>query len=89
MRLMIEAATQQMYAALLAAAPHRRSGTDWTEGSDLPDRRATRDLGAVSLEQVLWFIAVGVSVVVVATILWTRIIDTANETDNIDQPTAP
>ena len=43
----------------------------------------------MSLEQVLWFIAVGVSVAVVATILWTQVIDTAEETDNIIQPTVP
>ena len=76
MRLMIEAATQQLYGSLRAATP----GTSADE---------SRDRGAVSLEQVLWFVAVGVSVAVVATILWTQVIDTANETDNIIQPTTP
>ena len=81
MRLMMQAATQQLYATLLSLVP---------EDPDEPDRPVvSRDRGAVSLEQVLWFVAVGVSVAVVATILWTQIIDTANETDNIDQPTAP
>lgn len=80
MRLMIQAATQQLYATLLALVPD----DDRSDGAVEP-----RDRGAVSLEQVLWFVAVGVSVAVVATILWTQIIDTANETDNIDQPTAP
>lgn len=32
-----------------------------------------RDLGAVSLEQVLWFVAAGVSVAVIASILWGQI----------------
>jgi hypothetical protein len=81
MRLMMQAATQQLYATLLRLVP---------DDPDDPDcSLVERDRGAVSLEQVLWFVAVGVSVAVVATILWTRIIDTANETDNIDQPTAP
>ncbi|MEZ5298216.1 MAG: hypothetical protein R2697_18680 [Ilumatobacteraceae bacterium] len=85
MRLMIQAATQQLYATLLRAVPD-----DSPDAHDDPAADPTsRDRGAVSLEQVLWFIAVGVSVAVVATILWTQIIDTANETDNIDQPTAP
>jgi hypothetical protein len=32
-----------------------------------------RDRGAVSLEQVLWFVAAGVSVAVIAAILWNQI----------------
>lgn len=81
MRLMMQAATQQLYANLLRLVPDEPDESDRSV--------AARDRGAVSLEQVLWFVAVGVSVAVVATILWTQIIDTANETDNIDQPTAP
>jgi hypothetical protein len=57
-------------------------------------RRATpdgpspvRDRGAVSLEQVLWFVAAGVGVAVIAAILWGQIRDTANTP--IDTPTAP
>ena len=84
MRPMIQAATQQLYSALLRLVPDGEP-----DELDQADQAASRDRGAVSLEQVLWFVAVGVSVVVVATILWTRIVDTANETDNIDQPTAP
>ena len=38
----------------------------------------TRDRGAVSLEQVLWFVAAGVSVAVIAAILWSKIRDEAN-----------
>lgn len=78
MRVMTEAATHQLYAALLAlfrAAP--------------VDERDERDRGAVSLEQVLWFVAVGVGVAVIAGILWTRIRDTAEENDNVNQPVAP
>jgi hypothetical protein len=82
MRLMFQAATQQLYSALLAAVPQRPE-------AQADDRDPIRDRGAVSLEQVLWFIAVGVSVAVVATILWTQVIDTAEETDNIIQPTVP
>jgi type VI protein secretion system component VasF len=82
MRLMFQAATQQLYSALLATVPQRPE-------LETDPRPVTRDRGAVSLEQVLWFIAVGVSVAVVATILWTQVIDTAEETDNIIQPTTP
>lgn len=78
MRVMTEAATQQLYAALLTV--FRVTPTD---------ERDERDRGAVSLEQVLWFVAVGVGVAVIAGILWTRIRDTAEENDNINQPVAP
>lgn len=91
MRLMMQAATQQLYAALLRATPgtvDMHGPTDESSGG-AGDGIVRHDRGAVSLEQVLWFVAVGVSVAVVATILWTQIIDTANETDNIDQPVAP
>ena len=91
MRLMIQAATQQLYSALLAVAPHRPQveTVEAVEAVETDRRDVMRDRGAVSLEQVLWFIAVGVSVAVVATILWTQVIDTAEETDNIIQPTTP
>jgi hypothetical protein len=78
MRVMTEAATQQLYAALLTV--FRVAPTD---------ERDERDRGAVSLEQVLWFVAVGVGVAVIAGILWTRIRDTAEENDNVNQPVAP
>jgi hypothetical protein len=51
------------------------------------DDRADRDRGAVSLEQVLWFVAAGVSVAVIATILWGRIRTEANSP--ITTPSAP
>ena len=48
---------------------------------------STRDRGAVSLEQVLWFVAAGVSVAVIAAILWTKIRDEANTP--VQSPSAP
>lgn len=71
--LLTEAATHQVYAALLAATG--RAGVDH------------RDRGAVSLEQVLWFAAAGISVAVIATILWNQIRDTANTP--VAPPAAP
>ncbi|MGZ4769242.1 MAG: hypothetical protein ACXVLX_11295 [Ilumatobacteraceae bacterium] len=46
-----------------------------------------RDRGAVSLEQVLWFVAAGVAVAVIAGILWGKIKTEANK--SIQAPTAP
>ena len=74
--MIITGATHQVYDALLGVS--RRRGTD-----DAFDR----DRGAVSLEQVLWFVAAGVSVAVIATILWNQIRDQA-ETE-IDVPVPP
>jgi len=48
---------------------------------------STRDRGAVSLEQVLWFVAAGVAVAVIAGILWGKIRDEANKP--VNAPTAP
>lgn len=48
---------------------------------------STRDRGAVSLEQVLWFVAAGVSVAVIAAILWGQIKDKAD--DPIIAPSSP
>lgn len=45
------------------------------------------DTGAVSLEQVLWFVAAGVAVAVIAGILWGKIKSEANAP--IQAPTAP
>ncbi|MEO5724761.1 MAG: hypothetical protein ABIQ39_09715 [Ilumatobacteraceae bacterium] len=45
------------------------------------------DRGAVSLEQVLWFVAAGVSVAVIAAIVWNQIRDQANTP--INTPSAP
>ena len=48
---------------------------------------SARDRGAVSLEQVLWFVAAGVAVAVIAGILWGKVKTEANT--NIQAPTAP
>lgn len=74
------AVTHQVYGATLAAAErlgHRAA----------PPSGAARDRGAVSLEQVLWFVAAGVSVAVIAGILWSQIKDKAD--DPISTPAAP
>jgi hypothetical protein len=80
---LIHATTHQTYAALLRVC--RRTNTPATDHD--ADDGAVRDRGAVSLEQVLWFVAAGVSVAVVAAIVWGQIRDQA-ETDIIE-PTAP
>jgi len=71
-----DAVAQQIYAAGLAVL-------DRIGRADRHDR----DRGAVSLEQVLWFAAAGVSVAVIAAILWNQIKDKAN--DPIISPSAP
>lgn len=72
--LITTAATHQVYGSALKLAGR-------TEGID---SAAGRDRGAVSLEQVLWFVAAGVSVAVIAAILWSQIRTEAEKT-----PTAP
>ena len=72
---LIHATTHQTYAAMLRVC--RRA--------DTPADEAERDRGAVSLEQVLWFVAAGVSVAAIATIVWTQIRGQA-ETDIIQPP---
>jgi len=74
------AVTHQVYAAGLSVAG--RSVSD-----DHHDLDAGRDRGAVSLEQVLWFVAAGVSVAVIAAILWGQIKDKAD--DPIISPSSP
>ena len=71
--LMTTAATHQLYGV------SRRVVARHAEASP-----AERDRGAVSLEQVLWFVAAGVSVAVIAAILWNQIRGEAEKT-----PTAP
>jgi hypothetical protein len=46
-----------------------------------------RDRGAVSLEQVLWFVAAGVAVAVIAGVLWSKIKTEAEKP--IQAPSAP
>jgi hypothetical protein len=74
LRMMTHGVTHQIYAVALKAAG-REDGVD---------DRAHRDRGAVSLEQVLWFVAAGVSVAVIAAILWGQI-----RTEAEKSPTAP
>jgi hypothetical protein len=69
--LMLSALTHVVYGQL------RRLGSD----------RDDRDRGAVSLEQVLWFVAAGVAVAVVAGILWGKIKTEAEKP--IQAPSAP
>lgn len=69
-----QAATHQTFAVLLGLTEHVRRDDD---AGDQPER----DRGAVSLEQVLWFAAAGISVAVIAAILYQRITDVGNDTD--------
>ena len=75
--IMLTGTTHQLYAALLVVFGRPASS----------DELGERDRGAVSLEQVLWFVAAGVSVAVIATILWNQIRDQANTP--VDEPVAP
>jgi hypothetical protein len=71
------AVTHQLYRAELAVID-RLAGDH---------ARRDRDRGAVTLEQVLWFVAAGVSVVVIAAILWGKIKDEAEA--DVMVPAAP
>lgn len=71
LELMVTAIVHSVYGHLRRLAPHH------TE----------HDRGAVSLEQVLWFVAAGVAVAVIAGILWGKIKNEANK--SIQAPTAP
>lgn len=70
------AATHQLYRLLLDAFRVRR---------DDDDVDVDRDRGAVSLEQVLWFVAAGISVAVISTLIWNTIFDEANKTPTVPQ----
>lgn len=70
-------ATHQLYDLMLGAAGRRGTADD----------DASRDRGAVSLEQVLWFVAAGVAVAVIAGVLWNTIRDEAEKPVNV--PVAP
>ena len=78
--LLTTAVTHQLYSAARTAADRLGIDVRHDEGAD-------RDRGAVSLEQVLWFVAAGVSVAVIAGILWAQIKDRAD--DPITPPAAP
>lgn len=75
-------ATHQLYSWLLGACGRHHS-------SRVDDGEEQRDRGAVSLEQVLWFVAAGVAVAAIANVLWGRIFDQANDADNIILPQDP
>jgi hypothetical protein len=77
--LMASAITHQLYAACLVVCG-RTGDTTGHAGNE-------RDRGAVSLEQVLWFVAAGVSVAVIAAILWGQIKDKAD--DPVISPSSP
>lgn len=74
LRLLIGAISHQTFAWMQALAPP--SMLDATTN----DSELARDRGAVSLEQVLWFVAAAVTTAVVAGILWNTIIKEANDT---------
>jgi hypothetical protein len=74
--LMLSALTHVVYGQLRRLTPHTWNG-------DATDR----DRGAVSLEQVLWFVAAGVAVAVIAGVLWSKIKTEAEKP--IQAPTAP
>ena len=78
------AVTHQLYGTGLAALGRRPA-----DRAAVADEAGavTRDRGAVSLEQVLWFVAAGVSVAVIAAILWGQIKDKAD--DPIIAPSSP
>ena len=80
--MLITGATHQMYGVLLATLVRDRSDSS-VDHEVAPDSYR----GAVSLEQVLWFAAAGISVAVIATILWNQIRDQANTP--IDDPEPP
>jgi hypothetical protein len=67
--LVTTAVTHQLYDSMLGVTGRR---------GDI-DGPSDRDRGAVSLEQVMWFVAAGVAVAVIATILFQRIRDEAND----------
>lgn len=82
MTTMITGATHQVYDVLLGAVGRRETAV-----ADVDDR----DRGAVSLEQVMWFVAAGVAVAIIATILFGRIRDEANDSpiNTITPPAGP
>ena len=82
------ASTHQLYAVLRRACGASRPKPPLSVTSPPTDADGDRDLGAVSLEQVLWFVAVAVSVGVIAAILWNRIFAAADEAE-LDVPVAP
>ena len=75
--------------AVITRTLHRPAGTTTTTGNggNGGNGGATRDRGAVSIEQVLWYAAAAISVAVVATIIWSQIRTTASTP--VQAPSAP
>jgi hypothetical protein len=84
-RTLTTATTHQLYRSLLVVAGRDRSPTDGDLDGDLD--LDVGDRGAVSLEQVLWFVAAGISVAVIASILWSQIRSEAERP--VDSPSSP
>ncbi|HQV56812.1 MAG TPA: hypothetical protein PKV27_02290 [Ilumatobacteraceae bacterium] len=76
LELLITAITHTVYG-------HLRQATHWVAS----DERIDGDRGAVSLEQVLWFVAAGVAVAVIAGIIWSKIKTEAEKP--VNAPSAP
>ena len=72
---------------LLTALTHTIFGQLRKLGDGPKLDNSDRDRGAVSLEQVLWFVASGVAVAVIAGILWGKVRDEANRP--VVSPSAP
>ena len=87
--LLTTAVTHQLYRTALTVTGRRsnRATTDCATDCAPDEEASDRDRGAVSLEQVLWFVAAGVSVAVIAGVLWAQIKDRAD--DPITPPAAP
>ena len=79
--------THQIYAGLRWCLPGRGRTLATTPDVAAEGRRLSGDRGAVSLEQVLWFVAAGVSVAVIASILWTQIRNEAEKP--VQAPSSP
>jgi len=76
--LVMAAVTHQIFDAMLGATGRQRPVVGTVDAVD-PVGRTGRDRGAVSLEQVMWFVAAGVAVAIIATIIFQRIRDEAND----------
>lgn len=80
LELLLTAITHTVYGRLRQASTWISEDRDPLAGND-------SDRGAVSLEQVLWFVAAGVAVAVIAAIVWGKIKTEANKP--INAPSAP
>jgi hypothetical protein len=80
--LVVMALTHQIYRSTLTL-----TGAPRQHDHDIEDGIDERDRGAVTLEQVLWFVAAAVSVAGIAAILWAKIEQEANV--GVTRPSAP